>query len=331
MTLALRIGQCSLCGPYRPSNQDAVAVGRFGDLTLCLVADGSGRGEAGEIASRRAVEVVARELKCRLPPDADREQARGVIRSAAVRAHEELSALNGSERGNGTATLVAAVWHKGRELYVAHVGDSRAYRIRGERYEQLTLDHDVARALVAAGTITPEQARHSRISNRLWRYLGGFVGDGPEIQTVTAEPGDWFLLCTDGLSNYVTEGQAVHCVRAAHGPQECAEILVRLALEQGSRDNVSCVVMEVPRDPGPAERTVPAAVDPAWLAWNDGCVRKLARAVGEGGRLEKLPVLADALEDAGCADAALLAHCKQPGGHVEGCWVLERLQGRGDV
>ncbi len=327
MTLALRVGQSSLCGPCRPSNQDAVAVERFGDLTLCLVADGSGLGDAGEVA-RRAVEVVARELKCRLSPAADRGQAREVIHSAIVRAHEELSALNGGDRGNGTATLVAAIWHQGRQLYVAHVGDSRAYRIRGGRNEQLTLDHDVVRALIAAGTITPEQARHSRISNRLWRFLGGFLDDGPEIQTVTAEPGDWFLLCTDGLSNYVTAGQALHCVRAAHGPQECAETLARLALEQGSRDDVSCVVMEVPRNPVLAERPFTAAVDPAWLAWNGGCVRKLARAVCEGGRFEKLPVLADALEDAGCTDAAVLAHCRDPAGHAPGCWVLERLQGR---
>jgi hypothetical protein len=72
----------------------------------------------------------------------------------------------------------------------------------------------------------------------------------------------------------------------------------------------------------------PVAVDPAWLTWNDGAVAKLARAIYEGRTFDRLPIVADALEEAGCTDAALLAHCRRPGGHVRGCWVVDLLLGK---
>jgi protein phosphatase len=333
----LLTGQCTLTG-QRHSNEDAVAVRHFGGLDVCLVADGGGGwDEGGELASKCAVEIAARELPCRLPPTARGEQTRQIIHRSIVRANEEVVGLNLRKRNAGdqfasASTIVSATWQQGRELYIAHVGDSRAYQIRGERIERLTEDHDIARALIESGA-TREQVQAVAARSVLMRYLGSAEFDpGPDIREVAIQPADCFLLCTDGLSNVVPEEFLLRCVRDEQDVQRCAEVLGRMALDQGSRDNVSCVVIEVPKDlAGPipsAERAKVSAVNPAWLSWNDGCVAKLVRSLRDGRRLVDLSVLADALEDAGCADQALLGHCRESGEHVFDCWVLESLSPR---
>jgi protein phosphatase len=332
MTRALRIGRCTLCGPYRTHNEDALTVERFAHVTVCAVADGMGGVGAGELASRLGAEVLARELKCRLPPAATGEQARQIIRAAVVRANEEVMTLDARQGGPGRrcgSTLVAAVWRNDGDMFVTHLGDSRAYRIRGGRLEQLTVDDTVANALISAGRITPEEARASRIRHVMYRFLGtNEIGEGPEVQTVPLQRGDRFLLCTDGLSNWLTDEQILRVVCEHEDVQQCAEALGRRALEQQSRDNVSCVVLELAGEPSPGEaddRPGVVRVEPPWLKWNDGCVPRIARSIREDRRFEALPILADALEDAGCTDADVLAHCREPGGHLTECWVLQAL------
>src|SRR5262249_36772521 len=138
-------------------------------------------------------------------------------------------------------------WRKGSSvIYVAGMGDSRAYLVRGKKIEQLTVDHSIAQALVEAKTISAAEARVHRYRNVLWKYLGSAeVGEGPEVKLVQLQAGDRFLFCTDGLSGVVSDEQLLNFIKEKADVQECADGLGQLALDAGSRDNISCIVTEV--------------------------------------------------------------------------------------
>jgi protein phosphatase len=249
MPLSLNIGKCTLLGNYRENNEDAIDVKKFPELTVCLVADGMGGQAAGEIASRRAIEVIPRELRKSLSSgDAAKGDAvKTTIRRAIVQANEEIMAMGALDRDlkNMGTTIVLALWRNGSELYIAGVGDSRAYAIRGRKITQLTTDHSLAEALVQAGTISKEDAREHKFKNVLWKYLGTReVGEGPDVAVETLHPGDRFLLCSDGLSGVVSDDKLLQFIQSQPDVQACADGLGQLALDSGSRDNVSCIVIE---------------------------------------------------------------------------------------
>jgi protein phosphatase len=248
MALALNIGKCTLLGNYRENNEDSIEVKQYPEMTVCVVADGMGGQAAGEIASRRAIEVIPRELKKNLRPNAPVEEAKQVIRKGIVQANEEIMAMGALDRDlrNMGTTVVMTIWRKTNEMFVAGVGDSRAYHIRGNEFTQMTVDHSLAQALVEAKTISAEEAREHRFRNVLWKYLGSKeVGEGPEVKVVTIEPGDRFLLCSDGLSGAVSDEEMLNFISGHTEMQQLAEGLGQLALDCGSRDNVSCIMVEV--------------------------------------------------------------------------------------
>jgi protein phosphatase len=248
MALALNIGKCTLLGNYRENNEDAIEVKQFPDLTVCIVADGMGGQAAGEIASKRAIEVVPRELKKSPIQELAADQVKQVIRQAVVKANEEIITMGQLDRDlkNMGTTIVLALWRKGSEMFIAGVGDSRAYLIRDGQIEQLTVDHSLAQALVENKTISAAEAREHRFRNVLWKYLGTKeVGEGPEVKSVSLRPGDRFLLCSDGLSGVVPDTQLLSFINEQTDVQQCADGLGQLALDCGSRDNVSCIVIEV--------------------------------------------------------------------------------------
>ncbi len=249
MALALNIGKCTLLGNYRENNEDSIDVKQFPDMTVCLVADGMGGQAAGEVASKRAVEIVPRELKKHLGPSVTADDTRAVVRRAIVQANEEIMAMAALDRElkNMGTTIVLTLWRKGsNQMYVAGMGDSRVYLIRKGKIEQLTVDHSIAQALVEAKTISAAEARVHRYRNVLWKYLGSAeVGEGPEVKLAPLQAGDRFLLCTDGLSGVVSDEQLANFSKEKPDVQECADGLGQLALDQGSRDNVSCIVIEV--------------------------------------------------------------------------------------
>lgn len=248
MAITLNVGKCSLLGNYRENNEDSIDVKVFPDLTVGIVADGMGGQAAGEIASRRAVEIIPRELRKNLTPQLNNEGVKTIIRRAIVQANEEIMAMGALDKDmkNMGTTVVMAIWRKGNEVYVAGVGDSRCYLIRNKKIQQLTVDHSLAQALVEAKTISPAEAKEHRFRNVLWKYLGSKeVGEGPDVMIVQVQPGDRFLLCTDGLTGVVQDDQLASEIGSAGDMQQLAERLGQLALDQGSRDNVSCVVFEV--------------------------------------------------------------------------------------
>jgi protein phosphatase len=248
MALTLNIGKCTLLGNYRENNEDAIEAKQYPDMTVAIVADGMGGQAAGEIASKRAIEVVPRELRKNLTPAADEEQCAGVIKKSIVQANEEIIAMGSLDRDlkNMGTTIVMALWRRGPQLFIAGLGDSRAYLIRDSIIEQLTVDHSLAQALVENKTISPAEAKEHRFRNVLWKYLGSKeVGEGPEVKVVEIQTGDRFLLCTDGLYGPVPDAQLLSFIQEHPEVQECADGLGQLALDQGSRDNVSCIVIEV--------------------------------------------------------------------------------------
>ena len=248
MALALNIGKCSLLGNYRENNEDSMEVKQFPDLIVSIVADGMGGQAAGEIASKRAIEIIPRELRKNLTAHLNVEGVKGAMKRAIVQANEEIMAMGALDKDmkNMGTTVVTAIWRKGGELYVTGVGDSRAYLIRGDKITQLTVDHSLAQALVEAKTISAAEAKEHRFKNVLWKYLGSKeVGDGPDVIVVQVQAGDRLLLCTDGLTGVVQDENLAAFVNQQTDMQACAEGLGQLALDSGSRDNVSCVLIEV--------------------------------------------------------------------------------------
>jgi protein phosphatase len=248
MAFTLNIGQCSLLGNYRENNEDSIDVRQFPDLTVALVADGMGGQQAGEVASKRAIEIVPRELRKNLTTNLPPDGVKNTVRRAIVQANEEIMAMGALDKDmkNMGTTVVMAIWRKGPEIFIAGVGDSRAYLIRGGKIQQLTTDHSLAQALVEARTISPAEAKDHRFRNVLWKYLGSKeVGEGPEVSVVPIQIGDRFLLCSDGLSGVVPDDQLAAFITENADVKACADGLGQLALDQGSRDNVSCIVIEV--------------------------------------------------------------------------------------
>jgi protein phosphatase len=249
MALALNVGKCSLLGNYRENNEDSIDVKTSPDMTVCLVADGMGGQAAGEVASKRAIEIVPRELKKHLSGAVSNDETKTFVRRSIVQANEEIMAMAALDRElkNMGTTIVVALWRKGSSvLYVAGMGDSRAYLVRGKKIEQLTVDHSIAQALVEAKTISAAEARVHRYRNVLWKYLGSpEVGEGPDVKVVSLQAGDRFLLCTDGLSGVVSDEQILDFMKDKDNVQTCADGLGQLALDSGSRDNISCIVIEV--------------------------------------------------------------------------------------
>ena len=248
MALTLNIGKCTLLGNYRENNEDSIEAKQYPDMTVCIVADGMGGQAAGEIASKRAIEVVPRELRKNLTAGADDDQCGAIIKKAIVQANDEIIAMGSLDRDlkNMGTTIVMALWRRGPQLFIAGLGDSRAYLIRDNQIEQLTIDHSLAQALVENKTISPAEAKEHRFRNVLWKYLGSKeVGEGPDVRPVDIQPGDKFLLCSDGLYGPIPDAQLLSFIQEHPEVQECADGLGQLALDQGSRDNVSCVMIEV--------------------------------------------------------------------------------------
>ena len=171
------------------------------------------------------------------------------MRRSIVQANEEIMAMAALDRElkNMGTTIVLALWRKcGPVMYVTGMGDSRVYLVRGGKIEQLTVDHSIAQALVEAKTISAAEARVHRYRNVLWKYLGSAeVGEGPEVKVVQLQAADRFMLCTDGLCGVVPDDDLFNFMKERADPQECADGLGQLALEKGSRDNISCIVIDV--------------------------------------------------------------------------------------
>jgi serine/threonine protein phosphatase PrpC len=232
-------------GRKRDHNEDSFLCSD--ELGLYAVADGMGGHLGGERASRMAVEIVEREMDRVFKvgkPSTDRQM--GVsLRDAtglAARAIYEAAHADAQHAGMGT-TLTSALFH-GQHLTICHVGDSRAYVYRDGRCRQLTEDHSWIQEQVRAGLLSPDDAMISRFRNIITRSVGFEPSVEPDVLTMPVEAGDCYLLCSDGLSNYLS-AEEIGSVLTAHFYGEAAPTLVEMANDRGGEDNVTCLVIYV--------------------------------------------------------------------------------------
>lgn len=232
-------------GRIRTVNEDSAAVeGSADGLTIAVLADGMGGHQAGDIASRTTIEIMMEELR-RLRAEMDPAEWEAAVVAAVERANAEIygrSAQYPEYAGMGT-TVVAAIADC-RRLTIAHIGDSRAYMLRGEQLTQLTDDHSLVNELVKSGEISAEEASVHPRRNVLTRALGTEERALADIRHMEWQTGDTVLLCTDGLTNLLAAPEIIHTLQSRSALQDKAEELVEKALQAGGEDNVTVVLIE---------------------------------------------------------------------------------------
>ncbi len=265
----LEIATATDPGRVRSQNEDSIAVAA--EIGLVVLADGMGGYNAGEVASGIAVTTLTAEMKLALRArglDASGEPlAVRLLKESSAKANAAIYAAASSEpryAGMGT-TLVAALFY-GNRVTVGHAGDSRLYRLRRDRLEQITRDHSLLQEQIDDGMITLEQARYSQKKNLVTRAVGIEPEVDIEVHTYDVERGDIYLLCSDGLSDMIRD-ESIH---GTLGPLQsnlplAAQQLVQIANESGGRDNVSVILVRV-RDG--------AGVPPGWLGRAGGWFSK---------------------------------------------------------
>jgi serine/threonine protein phosphatase PrpC len=256
------VGQ-SHTGKVREHNEDTIAFDA--DLGLLVLADGMGGYNAGEVASGIAVKTIVNLVR----DSADREdlgaldQATGlsrrsiVLRDAVLRANKVIFQTAKTQpqcEGMGT-TVVGALFYDDR-VTIAHVGDSRMYRVRGNKLEQVTSDHSLLQELVDRGFYSPEEAQRAANKNYVTRALGVEPTVEVEIQEDVVQKGDRYIICSDGLSDMVEDAD-IHLTVNTFGANldTVAKQLIQLANDNGGRDNVSVLMAQV-MESFPARRGV---------------------------------------------------------------------------
>lgn len=245
----MRAGAHTAIGNYRETNEDSYFLSD--ELGLYMVADGMGGQAAGEQASRLTIDLIAQKVAAAATtaPEADPQQSientRRLLHDAVVQASREVRARGQNHpelKDMGSTITVALV--RPDHVFVTWLGDSRVYRLRGGTMTQLTVDHSLAQALVDAGTIRREEADTHYFRNVLWRFVGADdLGDAPEVAVLDRQPGDRYLLTTDGLTGVVSEVVIASLLALGDDPQVCCQRLVEAALQADSKDNVTCLAI----------------------------------------------------------------------------------------
>ncbi len=230
---------CTHIGQVRQRNEDSAYIPMPAWPVFIAVADGMGGHNAGEKASAMAISTLTERLIGENPLPA--KALVGAVREAnsVIFAHAK---SDPACRGMGT-TLTAAIFED-NTLYVANVGDSRAYLLSGKAFKQLTVDHSLVEELVLSGQLTREQAEVSPQRNIITRALGTSAGVNVDIFEAAWTEGDVLLLCTDGLTTHLSDADIQAILKSGVALQERAEALVGLANERGGRDNITVALAE---------------------------------------------------------------------------------------
>ncbi|WP_017615760.1 Stp1/IreP family PP2C-type Ser/Thr phosphatase [Nocardiopsis salina] len=238
MTIALRYAAYSDVGCLREGNEDSGYAGQH----LLAVADGMGGYAGGEVASSIAISTIRR-LDTENPRSDEMVE---VLQNAVVQANSSLSQriMEEPQLENMGTTLTAMLWAEGR-VALLHIGDSRAYLLRGQVFKQITHDHTLVQTLVDEGKITEEEVATHPQRSLILRALDGKSPVDPDVSINEAEVGDRYLLCSDGLSGVVSPKTIRETLEAESDPHAAGRKLIDLAIRGGGPDNITAVVADV--------------------------------------------------------------------------------------
>jgi len=255
MTLAQSLQTASLTDPGRVRDHNEDCIESRPDIGLYVLADGMGGYNAGEVASGMATSLISDGLQeSWVPKDAERmgrDEAKAtserLIREQIARANSAIftTSQNNPECAGMGTTLVVTLFFD-NFMTVAHIGDSRLYRLRGDAMEQVTRDHSLLQEQLDSGLITPEEAKLSQNKNLVTRALGIDPTVEPEIHVYETQVGDSYLLCSDGLSDMVEDEEIrLTLITLRSNPNLTVQQLVQAANDNGGRDNISAVLIRV--------------------------------------------------------------------------------------
>lgn len=229
-------------GKVRLENQDSFRTGEFPGGVFAVVCDGMGGAAGGSVASSVTAAVFAEEVELACKNGLPDGEAGDVMISAAAKANADVYKKSVSDPAlSGMGTTLVAAMIVGEKLYIAHAGDSRAYLSTAQGLKLLTKDHSVVQSLLDSGYITPEQAEHHVYKNLITRALGTEPEVPVDFKIYTIGDGEYVLLCTDGLTNYLKTEEIANIIRT-NGIDGTAQKLVRAANDNGGGDNVTAVV-----------------------------------------------------------------------------------------
>lgn len=238
LSTTLEVAALSDTGKVRDHNEDA--YGHCLEAGVFVVCDGMGGAAAGEVASRIAVDTVIERLCTVSSPD-DRRRALIESIAAANRLVHSRSSSDPSLQGMGTTLVVLAV--QDHSAFIGHVGDSRCYLFRAGRLLRETNDHSLVDEQVRLGYMTPEDAERSPLKNVITRAIGTQPSVEPEVSELSIQPGDTFLLCSDGLIREVPDDKIAALLNHTGSIEEHCRQLIEAANKTGSHDNVTVILV----------------------------------------------------------------------------------------
>lgn len=240
----MRIGQLSDKGQVRPNNEDSIYSSVKKDLLI--IADGMGGHKAGEIASKTAINKVRHFIKNKSENyKKNKNDIMNLINDAIRYANlsiQKVAKKDESLKGMGTTLIVALIIEN--EVYIGHIGDSRAYLINNKSIKQITKDHSLVAELLENGTITEKEAENYPHKNVITRALGCENKIKVDKYNIKIKKNDVLLLCTDGLSNMVSDEEILIIIKQSNNPNTAAKELVKAANKAGGQDNISVIVAE---------------------------------------------------------------------------------------
>ena len=245
--MEIEIYGASHIGCVRELNEDSFCTYGFenGEPSgFCILSDGMGGHNAGEVASQKTVQFMAEGLMTVLAAP-DECVIPKVLKESVKTTNEKIFRMsqdNCNQRGMG-ATLVAAVFEK-ETVYIANVGDSRAYAIRNSEIKQITKDHSVVEEMVACGSITKEEARNHPQRNVITRAMGTDPNTKADIFEYNYMDGDKLLICSDGLSSLVADDEILRIVSQGKNAEETVKALIEKANDCGGYDNITVIYAE---------------------------------------------------------------------------------------
>jgi serine/threonine protein phosphatase PrpC len=234
-------------GLVRENNEDV--WGQLPEIGFFALADGMGGHQAGEIAARIAITSLCKAIKIKLKrfkEEPGTEKVRDLVKRAIVQVNARVYKMSRTDHalyGMGT-TLCCMLFYR-NQFILAHVGDSRIYRLRDQKLEQLTKDHSLLRELIDQGKLNEEQATDFLYKNIITKAIGTEPKVDPAVDVIEVQPDDLFLMCTDGLSDLLSEEEMQNILLQGGAIQESAAALIESANAKGGRDNITVVIATV--------------------------------------------------------------------------------------